>query len=706
MRPGRRTLRYRAEAILQMEAAECGAACLAMVLSAYGRYVALEEARSRCGVGRDGASVPAIARAAETYGLTTKALRREPQTLKDLPLPAILHWSFDHFVVLERISGGRFHLIDPAVGRRSVDASEMGRCFTGIALAFAPELDFKPGGKRQSTFSALKKWSSGSWDGMGLVFLLGLIGVVPGLVASGAVSTFSTYVIGQERPIWLIAVVLALAVAILMQAGIAWMQARIVAALRAKVSAIVSARTFERLLLLPLKFFAQRDASELVARLRVGAEIGSTIAGPMAGLAPTIVTGLAYIGVIGLYDPILGAVVAGIALANALIIASLSRRMTGSARLSNVLQGVASGVATSGFAAFGAYRSLGQESLLARRWMNAEEAALDAEQRLGTHRILAKLGPNASELLIAITVLSAGAFRTMQGDIAMGDLLALQVLAGFAAGPVSQTAQYVCALQQSAGPLSRLDDIENYPLDPIVGPNTRPFRTRPLGSSVLEIDDVSFAYEASAPLFANVSLSLEPGTVTGILGPSGSGKSTLAKIAAGMFSPTEGAVRLGGRHLHSWSHQDLRKRLQYVPQSSSLITGSIKDNITMYDSSISDEAIANALELAGAAGFVSRAGGVEAQVSSHNPCFSGGEIQRLALARALAREPDVLVLDEVTSALDNETERAVMASLKSFGGVVLLVTHRQGSMTRCDSIVVIEAGEAKTLDAAKALRHA
>ena len=691
--------RKKAQIVLQMEAAECGAACLAMVLGAHKRFVTLEEARARCGVGRDGASVPSIVRAAAEYGLSAKALRRDPETLADLPLPAILHWNFEHFVVLESLRGGRFNLLDPAAGPRTVDSAEMGRSFTGIALAFAPGPEFEQGGHRPSTLGALTRWSIGSWDALGLVMLLGIIGVVPGLIASGAVSTFATYVVGQERPVWLYAVIAALAAATLAQGFIAWMRARIVASLKAKVAAVVSARTFEHALFLPLKFFAQRDAAELVSRLRVGSEIGGTIAGPLAQLAPTIITGIVYIAVIALYDPVLGASVAAVALVNGAVLAHLSQRMAGSARLSNLLQGAASGVATSGFASFSAFRLLGREGLLFHRWLNAEEAALDAEQRLGIHRILATLGPNASELLIAIVVLGVGAARTMAGDMSLGDLLALQVLAGFAAGPVSAAAQQLCAMQQSAGPLNRLDDITNHPLDPVVKRTPAIAQQVDLEprSTVLELNRVAFGFEAGPLLFSDVSLRFMPGTMTAIVGPSGAGKSTLARIAAGMLEPRSGVVRFGGRALDEWNHEALRRRLQYAPQSSSLITGTIKDNITMLDNTISEQDIEWGLELAGATEIVAHAGGLGAHVSSHHPCFSGGEIQRLALARALARRPDVLILDEITSALDNESERAVLQSLRGFGGSVVLVTHRRGSVARCDDLVQVFGGTAQAV---------
>jgi len=680
--------------VLQMEATECGAACLTMVLSAHGREIPLEDARERCGTSRDGVDAAALARAGESYGLRVKAVRREPETLAELPLPAVLHWNFNHFVVLEAVHGDRCVLRDPAVGRRVVDRAEMDRSLTGLVLVMVPGPDFETGGVRPRILPALLRQAAGSWDAMGIVFLCGVVGIVPGLVLSGAIQTYSDYVVAEGRVEWLEVILAALVVTVLVQVALAGLRDWIVAGLKSKIGVVIAARAFEHALFLPLTFFAQRNAGEVVSRLRIGSEIGGTVAGPLAQMLPNIVVALGYLAIIALYDPVLGGIVAAVALANLVVLVRLSERLAEANRLQNVLEGTASGVATAGFMAFDAFRLLGREDLFARRWLAAEEAALDAEQRLGTIRTLVTLGPTAATLLISMCVLGVGAARVMSGDLALGGLLALQVLAGLVAAPIAAIAAQYCALQEAAGAILRLEDLTNHPRDALI---RREGASSGLAASAmvrdgagLRLDDVRFGFGTEPDLFADVTLDFAPGSLTAVTGVSGAGKSTLARIAAGLLAPRGGTVRLDGRPLADWPHAELRRKLQYVPQSSAVLTGTIRDNITMWDPSIDDAAIDDALELAGAQAMVTRAGGLAVPLSADRPGLSGGEIQRLALARALARRPSVLVLDETTSALDALMEEEVLDGLRRSGAAVLLVTHRIGSARRCDRVVHLD----------------
>ncbi|MCG8543070.1 MAG: cysteine peptidase family C39 domain-containing protein [Alphaproteobacteria bacterium] len=696
-----KTFGRRTRLVLQMESAECGAACLAMVMSAHGRDITLEEARARCGTSRDGIDAAALVRAAESYGLDTKALAREPESLADLPLPAILHWNFDHFVVLESVRGSHFVLLDPATGKRTVDRTEMGRGFTGLALAFAPGEAFEPGGTRPSVMRAMLQQASGSRDALLIVSVCGVAGIVPGLALSGAVQTYAEQVIGEGRKEWFFVIVAALLGIIAVQMTLAVLREWTVAALKTKIAASVAARAFEHALFLPLAFFAQRNAGEVVSRLRIGSEIGGTVAGPLAQLLPNTIVALGYLAIMTAYDAVLGAVAAAVAAVTLLLLVDLSGRLTEATRLQAVLEGNASGVATAGFMAFGAFRLLGRENLFARRWMTAEEAALDAEQRLGLIKTLATVGPASLSLFITICVLSVGSVRAMAGDLTIGDLMALQVLAGLLAAPIASIAEHYCGLQEAAGALARLDDVIEHPADTIVRRRAdRAGEDRHDGAVAaagLQLRDLRFGYGTGPDLFSNVSFDLEPGVLTAVTGPSGSGKSTLARIAAGMLAPRAGRVLFAERPLDEWLHDDLRRRLLYVPQSSAVLTASIRENITMWDETIDAAAIEEALDLVGATEVVARAGGLGARLSSHEPSLSGGEIQRLALARAIVRRPDVLILDEITSALDPLCEQRVLAGLRRSGAAVLLVTHRRGSVRRCDRVLALDGRGGMTI---------
>lgn len=690
----------RARTILQMEAAECGAACLAMVLSAHGREIALEDARERCGTSRDGVDAAALARAGESYGLKVKAVRREPEDLAELPLPAILHWNFNHFVVLEAVKGDRFVLLDPAVGRRTVTRAELGKALTGLVLVMVPGESFTTGGRRPMALPALLRQAAGSWDAMAIVFVCGVVGIIPGLVLAGAIQTYSDYVVAQGRRDWLIFILVALAATLLVQVALGALREWTVAALKSKIGVVVAARAFEHVLFLPLSFFAQRNAGEVVSRLRIGSEIGGTVAGPLAQMLPNIAVAGGYLAIIWLYDAVLGGIVTAIALANLVVLIRLSERLSEATRLQNVLEGAASGVATAGFMAFDAFRLLGREALFASRWLTAEEAALDAEQRLGRIRAAVNLGPAAAMLLISMCVLGAGAFRVMQGDLALGGLLALQVLAGLVAAPIAAIASHYCALQESAGALMRLDDLIDHAADPQINRGAVcPANTADAAAPLLRFEALGFGFGTGADLFSGVDLAFSANELTAITGVSGAGKSTLARLAAGLVAPRVGRVLFEGRPLGDWPHESLRRRLQYVPQASAVMSGTIRDNITMWDETIAQDAIDAALELAGAQEMVARAGGLTAMLSADRPGLSGGEIQRLALARALARRPQVLVLDETTSALDALSEQRVLDGLRRSGAAVLLVSHRPGSIRRCDCVLHLDGAGGVSLRA-------
>ncbi|WP_372425863.1 cysteine peptidase family C39 domain-containing protein [Salinarimonas chemoclinalis] len=683
-------LASRMRPILQMEAAECGAACLAMVLEAHGRVVGLEEAREACGTSRDGVDVTALVAAAGVYGLDVKPLAREPETLAELPLPAILHWRFNHFVVLERVTRAGYVLLDPALGRRVVDRAEMDRSFTGLVLALAPGERFETGGARPSLLATLAGHARGSGDGLWIVLACGLLGLVPAIALAGAIQVFTDHVVGEGRVAWTAAVLAALLVAALAQAGLGALRAWSVANLKAKIGTVVAAQGFRRMLTLPLAFFGQRNAGELVARLRIGSEIGGTVAGPLASLVPNVLTLLGLLALVALHDVVVGLVVAGVAAACLAVLTTLAQRIAEANRAQHVLDARAGGIGASGFAAFEAFRLTGREALFARRWMAAEEEALDAEQRLGRVRAIAALGPAATPLLLAIVVLVLGADRVMAGDMTLGALLALQVLAGLVAAPLAGLARDLCDLQEAAGALVRLEDLERHPADPLMAADAPARPAIVSGAPALALEGVGFAYGAHAPVFAGIRFDIAPGTLVALTGPSGSGKSTLARIAAGLVAPHAGRVLIAGVPLADVPRADLRRRLAYVPQTSAVFTGTLAENVALFDPAIADEAIVRALEIAGVDRLIARAGGLRAPLFAEAPPLSGGEVQRLALARALVRRPEILVLDETTSALDPVREGEVLDALRETGACVLCVTHRPGTRARCDRVIALD----------------
>lgn len=678
--------------VLQMEATECGAACLAMVLSAHKRWVTLEEARAACGTSRDGVNAASLLTAARAYGLTAKALKREPEQLRELPMPQILHWRFEHFVVLESVQGDRYTLLDPAVGRRVVTGEEMSRSFTGLTIAAQPNSSFASGGERPSVMKQLIDVAAQSPGAMTAVGLISLIGVLPGLALSGAIAVFVDHIAQGGQTAWLPYVLAALFAVATMTAGLSYFSERCIAGLKAKVATLSATRSFWHALFLPISFFAQRSSGELTSRLRLGSEIGSLVAGPLANMVPSILVSAIFVAFLAIYNPTLAGVALIVCLVNLSILTFLSERVASRNRELQLAEGRANGLATSGLHALDTYRMLGREQMLVSKWAVAEDRALNTEQRLGLVRSIAQLGPTASHLILSAVVLGVGAFLVMNGQMTIGGLVASQVIVGLLNRPIASLAASLCQLQEGAGALMRIQDLQSHPLDEayVIAEKDAPPQDT---SGTLTLNSVAFGYAPGQTIVSDIELKIQPGQMIAVLGASGSGKSTLARLAAGLLSPTSGEVLLDGRRLPDWPTEELRKQLVFVTQNASVFTGSVADNIRMWQPHISTKEVVEATHAAGLDSSLARHHhGLNTQVSHLQGGLSGGELQRMTLARAIAHKPSVMVLDETTSALDPSTEAEVLEGLRNTGATILIVTHKPGTAMRCDEAIYLEAG--------------
>lgn len=677
---------------LQMEATECGAACLAMVLARHGRWITLEESRERCGTSRDGVDAEGLLTAAESYGLTAVALKREPEQLADLPMPQILHWCFNHFVVLEHVGRNGFTILDPAEGRRTLDAETFGACFTGVTMAFEPDEAFVPGGRKPSVAMALIREALASKDALVVAFVTGLLGVVPGLALAGATSALVTHVLGARQSDWLIALLAILVGITAAQAGNAFLSAWTVATWKIKIGAVSALRGFMHAMTLPLSYYAQRSAGEVVSRIRIGSDLGSTIAGPLANLAPNIALVCGYLAVLSLYDPIIMIAAIVTCAFNFVMLSLITRRLSDRTLEHQMAEGRASAVATSGMANLGTYSLMGREHLLLTRWAAAEDAAIATDQRLGMLKCLAGLAPVIAGLILTTVVLIVCALRAIEGSLSLGDLVATQLLAGLLNKPIAALASGFCAIQESAGALMRLTDLESHKSAAAFDDRKRD-AVPDGGEGRLALEGVAFAHAPGHPLLSAIDLTLEPGRLVAIIGPSGAGKSTLARLMAGLIDPSAGTVRLDGLPLADWPQTRLRRRLAYVGQSPTSFTGTLAENIHLWDSSIPRADIEDAVYRVGLGEAVTRrAGGLDTKVAGGETGLSGGELQRLSLARALARKPAILILDETTSALDPASEETIMTMLRASGATVVIVTHRAGTACRCDEAILVGNG--------------
>ncbi len=677
---------------LQMEATECGAACLAMVLADHGLWLTLEEVRFQCGTSRDGVSARSLIDAGSHFGLEGCVFHREPETLSDLPMPQIVHWNFDHFVVLERVSRNKFTIIDPAYGRKKLTRAEFGRSFTGLTLAFEPSAKFVKGGVKPSVVGALVAEARRSNDAIAVSFITGILHVVPGVAMAGATSIFIDRIMGSQQNDWIPYLLCTFIGLALVTGALSWLAAGTELALKIKIGASSAVRGFWKALRLPLGFYAQRSAGEVVSRIRLGSEVGSTIAGPLAHLLPSATVAVIYIAILALYDILVAAAAATAAVLNLIVLWAIARRLSEHNREYQVAEGRAAGAATAGLASLAAYRALGRERLLINRWASIEDAAIDSEQRIGWLRAISGLGPVSTGMLLSAVVLVVGASRTMDGTMTLGGLLAAQVLAGLLNEPIAAIASSLCQLQESAGALMRLADLERHPVTAAY--STQTHKMLPEGSpGRLKIEGLEFSYIPGRPLLKGIDLVVEPGRLVALLGPSGAGKSTLARIAAGIVDATAGSVSLDGVPLAQLAIHDLRQHLVYISQSPAVFTGTLDENLRLWSPRFEPQEVYEIVERVGLGETVMRrSGGLNAKIPAGAHGLSGGEQQRLMLARCLLRRPKLIVLDEPTSALDPAAEEEMLALLRSVGVSALIVTHRPGTALRCDEAHLVEDG--------------
>ncbi len=676
-----------------------------MVLGAHGRWITLEEARARCATSRDGIDAAGLIAAAHSFGLNAVAVRKEPETLGELSMPVVLHWCFDHFVVLQSIGRNSFTILDPARGSRKIGRKEFGESFTGLAIAFTPGEGFVASGRPQSVVSALLREAAQSRDALAVAFAVGLFSVVPALALTGATSAFVDHVLGARQSSWvpgLLAVLLAVVVA---KAWLTLVHKRTVATWKIKIGAISALRGFWQALTLPLAFFAQRSAGEVVSRVRLGSDVGGMVAGPLADAMPQATLAFCYLSILALYDPYIMLAAFAVATFNLIVLSAMARSLADRTREHQIAEGRAAAAATSGMANLAAYRLLGREDLLLSHWSAAEDEALNTDQQLGRWRALTSLGPVASGLLLSVVALTIGAVRALDGTLTLGDLVAVQMLAGLLNAPVASFASGLCQIQESAGALMRLADLEAHPQ---AGPfAVAKHRVVPADApGVLQLQALSFGYSADSSLLSGIDLTISPGELVALVGASGVGKSTLARLSTGLYEPDSGRVTLDGIDLGDYAPSTLRSRLIYVPQESTGFTGTIEDNITLWDTDIAPETVQAVLNDTGLSKVLARrVSSSRHKITGGQSDFSGGEMQRLALARALARKPQIVVLDELTSALDPIAEEQVLALLRAAGVGALIVTQRSGTALRCDRAVLLRDGKIAGLSPAELGRH-
>jgi NHLM bacteriocin system ABC transporter peptidase/ATP-binding protein len=683
-----------------MEAVECGAACLGIVLGHFGRWVALEELRLACGVSRDGSKASNMVKAARTFGLKAGGRKTEPGALREMELPSILHWNFNHFVVLEGFKGDRVYLNDPASGPRVVSTDELDEAFTGVVLYFEPGPDFAPGGSPPKLLPALSRRLAGSWAGVLFVALTGLALVVPGLVVPVFSKVFIDGILLEGHLAWVRPLLLAMGAALVVLGVLSWLQQSYLLRLETKISLAGSGRFLWHVLRLPVEFFNQRFAGDVSSRVASNDRVARLLSRDLAtNMLGAVVSGL-FLLVLLQYDVALTCVGVGLTAINLAALRWVSRkRVDGSRRLLQE-RGKLQGSAIGGLQMIETVKATGGESDLFVRWAGYQAKVVNARQELERYTQVLDAVPMLLAAVNTAAILGLGGFRVMEGRLTLGSLIAFQVLMASFTGPVQRLVNLGGKLQAAEGDMNRLDDVLRYPPEVVDGaPEGDP--AAPAGSGLpvklsghLRLSGLTFGYSRlDAPLIDGLDLVLEPGSRVALVGGTGSGKSTIARLVTGLYAPWEGEILLDDRSRGEVPPDVLANSLAFVDQTVFLFEGTVRDNLTLWDRTIPlPEVIAAARDAEIHEEIAARPGGYESLVAEGGANFSGGQQQRLEIARALVGRPNLLVLDEATSALDPTTEERIDRNLRRRGCTCLIIAHRLSTIRDADEIIVLDGG--------------
>ena len=691
-------LRVTTPILLQMHATECGAACLGSVLAYFGRWVPLTELRERCEVSRDGSSAASIVRAARHYGLECSGLSLRAEQLKKVELPLILFWQFSHFVVLEGYDDNHFYLNDPATGQRSVSSEEFAKDYSGIALRFKRGTDFQPGGERPGLFRQLNALLYGSRSALVGVLACAFMLTLLALLIPASLSVFVDQVLASHGP-WRGLVTALLGGGILVYI-LSLLKHRFLKRLATRISVTGYDQGFSKLLRLPVEFFHHRMVGDLTDRVSSIDRIARSLADQFLVLIVDMGMSAVLFAAMLAYDVRLALIVLALAFLHGVLAHLLNGLRAVRSQAMRREQGLLIGVGMQMLSHADNLRMTGADDRFFSRWSGQQARELQARQR---HAELGSVNAALPGLVAALrgaTILGLGGSLVMAGEMTLGTLVGFYILAEMFLAPVGRYLEFASKRQALETDLQRLEDISKTAEDPVFSRRSREsesiptFNGRLQLAGQLELRNLTFGFNKSRPpLIKDFNLVLRPGQRVALVGPSGSGKSTLARLVSGIYQPWSGEILFDGHQRDEIPEEVLRRSISMVDQEAVLFSASVRDNITLWNPAVPDEVIVAATRDACIHDeILVRPQGYATLIEEGGANFSGGQRQRLEIARALVGNPTVLILDEATSALDAATEEAVDDALRRRGVTCLIVAHRLSTVRDCDEIIVFDKG--------------
>jgi NHLM bacteriocin system ABC transporter peptidase/ATP-binding protein len=702
--------RFRTPTLLQMEAVECGAAALGIILSYYGRIVPLAELRVSCGVSRDGSKASNVLKAARNYGMQAKGFKKDLKQLREIKPPFIVFWNFNHFLVVEGFVGNtgggsdRVWLNDPATGPRSVTMQEFDEAYTGVVLIMEPGAEFKKGGRKPSIIAALYSRLKNSFPELLYCVLIGFLLVIPSLALAAISQVFIDNVLMERRYDWLKPMLIGMGAIALLQAVMNLLQLRKLRYLNLRLSIGMTGQFLSHLLCLSTGFYAQRYAGEISSRIGINNKVASVLSGELARAVIDAVMIIFYGAMMFAYDWVLTLIgIAAIAV-NIAVLQWVSRRRIDTGMKLAQDAGKLAGVEIGALQSIETVKAGALESDTFSRWAGYYAKVTSAEQEMSKSEQWSSLLPPFLTSLTTMLLLAIGGLRVIDGYLTIGMLVAFQGLMEKFQDPVKTLLGLGTTIQGLDGDLKRLDDVLQNPIDPALQEGTTKEESPTQNAwpiehcrlqGYVEIRNLTFGYSrVEEALIQNFSCTLTPGQRVAFVGGSGSGKSTLSKMVTGLYQPWEGEILFDGVPRKQIPRQVMTNSLAMVEQEIFLFGGTVRDNLTLWDDTISDLQLMKACQDAAILDVVMAIpGGLDGKLLEGASNLSGGQRQRLEIARALVNNPSILVMDEATSALDAETEKIIDRNIRRRGCTCIIVAHRLSTIRDCDEIIVLERGK-------------
>lgn len=686
--------------VLQMEGVECGAAALSIILGYYGKFVPLEKLRIACGVSRDGLKATNILKAAREYGLEAKGYAKSIEKLMQLEMPAIIFWNFNHFLVIEGFTKNKVYLSDPAQGRYHVSHQEFDDAFTGVVMTFKPEEKFEKGNEKKGLLSSLASRVKHSKLSITYIIIASLFLVIPGLVIPSFTKIFIDKYLVNGVSEFIMPLLLVMGSMLLVNSILVYLQQYYLLRLETKLALTTSSKFLWHVFHLPIAFFTQRYSGEVGNRVSLNDKVAKLLSGDLANSALNVIVVVFYALLMFSYDVMLTIIGIAMATLNIVALQFVSRARKDANRNFMNENGKLLGTTTSGISMIETLKASGRENDFFTTWTGYLAKVMNTQQELGWLTTRLNIIPPLLMSLTTTIILGAGAMRVMDGQMTLGMLVAFLYLMNNFMGPVNQLVRVGSLLQETEGDMGRIDDVLNYEIasefeEKETTKNNITEDNLDKLTGHFEMKNVTFGYNTTMPaLIEDFSLSLKPGSRIALVGGSGSGKSTVARLAAGLYDPWEGEIRFDNTLRKEIPRHIITESVAVIDQEVLMFKGSIQENIGFWDSKIPEKHIIQSAKDAAIHDVVAaRTNAYDSEVMERGANFSGGQRQRLEIARALALNPSILIMDEATSALDPKSEKIVMDNIKKRGCTCLIVAHRLSTIMDCDEIIVMEFGK-------------